>query len=142
MAYITSRSFDLPTSIGEMSRLWFNLWSKKLWPYKELQLGETLWWYESPSARLRWKTNVTDVEAFPYARLEEAILRLEETSGGSIDREQAYLAGKPNQGYCLAYSVEAVKQVDVPKPKGFRFNQNGWERDTRPEIVQWLRRAR
>lgn len=138
MAYITSRGFVLPTSADEMSRLWFNVWSKRLWPYAELQPGDILWWYESPSSRLRWNTRVTDVEAFPYDALDDAMQRLEDIFDTSVDRGQDYLLGKPDHGYCLAYSVQAVRLVDVPKPKGLRFNQNGWERDTREGVASWL----
>jgi hypothetical protein len=142
MAYITSRGFVLPRAADEMSRLWFNVWSKRLWPYEALQPGDTLWWYESPSSRLRWKTRVTEVEAFPYDALDHAMQHLEDTFNTSVDRGQDYLLGKPDQGYCLAYAVQAIRLVDVPKPKGFRFNQNGWERDTREAIASWLQGAR
>lgn len=142
MGYITSRGFVLPTAADDMSGLWFNVWSKRLWPYGELQPGDELWWYEPPSSRLRWNTRLTEVEAFPYDTLDDAMQRLEDTFDTSVDRRQDYLLGKPDQGYCLGYLVQAVRAVDVPKPQGLRFNQTGWERDTRDVIAAWLRRAR
>ncbi len=99
MAYITSRGFVLSTSVDEMSGVWFNVWSKRLWPYAELQAGDNLWWYESPTSRLRWETRVLDVEAFPYDALDNAIQRLEETFETSVDRHQDYLLVLPRTSY-------------------------------------------
>ncbi len=41
MEYITSRGFALPESADDFaSLLWFNLWRLKLWPYRELAVGD------------------------------------------------------------------------------------------------------
>jgi hypothetical protein len=142
MASVTSRSFRLPESVAEMGDVWFNLWSRKLWPYGELQVGEELWWYESPTARLRWRTEVVEVEAFPYRSLDAALDQLDSAFGVIVDRGQDYLVGKPNEGFCLAYRVQALKQVDIPKPNDLRFNQSGWERAESDAIARWLQQAR
>ncbi len=43
MAFVTSRNFVLPdTTEGLSSGTWFNMWSKKFWPYNELDSGDTL----------------------------------------------------------------------------------------------------
>src|SRR5271166_1727344 len=50
MTLVTSRNYVLPDNPDAFSNgLWFNLWTKKLWPYNELEPGDTLYWYESPS---------------------------------------------------------------------------------------------
>jgi hypothetical protein len=60
VGYVTSRGFKLPDTTGDMDgSMWFNLWIKKLWPYDELEPGDDLYWYESPSRTIVWKTRVT-----------------------------------------------------------------------------------
>jgi hypothetical protein len=136
---VTSRGFSLPKETGEMDgSFWFNFWMIKLWPYNELQPGDELFWYESPSKMIVWRTRVSQVEAFPYASLQIALDRLDAAFGGRLDRRQPYLVGKPNEGYCLGYRVDRSARVDRPKPEGVRFNRQGWERDDRPEIADWL----
>jgi hypothetical protein len=142
MTYVTSRGFPLPESADEMSQLWFNLWRPRLWPYNELRPGDELWWYESPTKRLRWRTRVINVEAFPYVSLKRALSHLDSAFGVTIDRRQGYLRGKPNEGYCLGYSVEALESVDIARPHDVKFNQNGWERAERDVIAKWLEQAR
>src|SRR5207302_8535700 len=94
VGYITSRGFKLPDAADEMERsVWFNLWTKILWPYRELQPGEDLYWYESPSTAIVWRTRVTWVEAFPYSNLDDALTSLESRFVAHIDRGQPYLDG-------------------------------------------------
>jgi len=118
--------------------LWFNLWRNKLWPYDELRPGDDLFWYETPTQRIVWKTRVTQVEAFAYASLDDALDRIGSEFYGEIDRAQPYIDGKPDEGFCLAYSVTVVERLDLRKPSDLRFNQQGWERGDRPEIAAWL----
>jgi hypothetical protein len=119
--------------------MWFNLWQKRLWPYHELQPGDDLYWYESPTKAIVWKTRVVQVEAFPYQALSEALKVMERRFGVKIDRLQPYLHGKPEEGFCLAYRVEALESLFLPKPPSIsKFNQQGWERGTRPEVAAWL----
>ena len=140
MSLVTSRGFVLPESPSEMSDgIWFNLWQSRLWPYKELQVGDDLFWYESPTKAIVWHTQVEHVEAFPYSSIGQALDVMDERFNVSIDRSQSYLDGKPTAGYCLAYQVNAIERVHLPKPEVVaKFNQQGWERGTRPEIAHWL----
>ena len=46
--FVTSRGFVLPTSGDELAGwVWFNMWQRRLWPFRELGLGDTLYWYDS-----------------------------------------------------------------------------------------------
>jgi hypothetical protein len=119
--------------------MWFNLWQMRLWPYYELQPGDDLYWYESPSKAIVWSTRVQQVEAFPYSSLKKALDVMDDRFAVSIDRTQEYLDHKPNEGYCLAYRVEALKRLHLPKPGSVsKFSQQGWERGSRPEIATWI----
>lgn len=137
--YLTSRGFELPTVAEHMDgSLWFNLWSNRLWPYHELTPGSDLYWYETPTQRIVWKTRVMQVLAFPYDSLDDALERVTAEFDEEIDRSQRYLVGKPEEGFCLAYRVANPVRMDLPKPAGLRFSQQGWERVDRPEIAAWL----
>lgn len=121
-----------------MSSAWPNVWAKKRWPYNELSPGDELYWYETPSKRIVWRSRVTQVEAFPYSGLESALSHLDEAFGWRFDGNDPYFAGKPDSGYFLACEVEALERLDVPKPEGLTFNQIGWERADRSGILEWL----
>lgn len=139
MAFVTSRGFRLPASADEMEAdVWFSLWRYRLWPYEELREGDDLYWYETPSKRIVWRTRVAQVDAFPYESLDAVVDHIDDAFGIETDTEQPYLQGKPQAGYCLAYRVEALERLDLPKPDGLSFNQQGWERGSRPEIAAWL----
>jgi hypothetical protein len=136
---VTSRSFNLPDRPADMDGLvFFNLWERKRWPYDEVQPGTTVYWYETRKQWIRWKTKLSQVEVFPYERLDHAVSEIEDRFGTSVDRTQPYVVGKPNHGFCLAYRVAHPERIDLPKPDGISFAQLGWERGDRPEIAIWL----
>jgi len=45
MALITSRGSLPDSALGLTNGVWFNMWSKKLFPFDELQVGDDLYWY-------------------------------------------------------------------------------------------------
>src|SRR5262249_53476867 len=110
------------------------LWTNKLWPYDELEMGDTLYWYESPSKCIVWKSRVVDVLRFPYKHKQEVKEKLNLTPA---EATQSYFVQGPDSGYCLHYKVEAVEQLRLPRPDGFRFPHQGWLK-VGPEIeAQW-----
>ena len=128
MVYITSRKFVLPKSPEEMAgQQWFNLWTKRLWPYCEIAMGDILYWYESPSHSIIWKSRVRRVEQFKYTSKAQVAQRLKSISG-AFDEQDEYFKEGPHQGYCLAYSIEPLERLGLPRPEGFRFAQIGWMR--------------
>jgi hypothetical protein len=139
--YITSRGFRLPETAGEMAvPSWFNLWTRRLWPYHELVPGDVLYWYERPRQRLVWRTRVVDVERFPYASKAAALDRLRAWFG-RLDFVEPYRSQAPEEGVCLAYKVHAAERFVVPKPEGFRFPQLGWLRGADGDARRWLGRS-
>lgn len=128
MEYITSRGFALPESAEEMAEaFWFNMWRAKQWPYRELNSGDLLYWYESPSKSIIWRTEVTEVARFEYEDKSVAGRVLEERFG-EFDKLQSYFLQAPSEGYCLAFKVLPVERVDYPRPEGFKFPFLGWLR--------------
>lgn len=126
MEYITSRGFTLPESAEEFSdSVWFNLWRYRLWPYRELLVGDILYWYETPSQGIVWKSRVAEIDRFVYDSKKALQNRLE-ARFGPFDTTQSYFVNSPEDGYCLAYKAIPLERVSLPKPQGFRFPQQGW----------------
>lgn len=72
MEYITSRGFELPTDQTEMESLdWFNMWSNRNFPYYELLVGDTLYWFDTIVQKIVWKTEVVTVDRFPYSHKQQ-----------------------------------------------------------------------
>ena len=137
MEYIISRGFRLPDSAVELEqRLFFNLWRSQLWPYRELSEGDVLYWYETPTAKIVWKSRVDRVQKFPYQTKAEVVETLRK-GGGNVSTDPYFVKASPT-GFCLAYKVSAAEQVQLPKPNGFQFPQQGWLK-VDPEISKtWL----
>jgi hypothetical protein len=135
MEYVTSRGYVLPeTSDGLAGAKFFNLWSKRLWPYNALEVGDVLHWYESPNKSVVWRSRVTEVSRFPYQGKDEVRQRLQLTAQ---EAAQPYYIDAPDAGYCLSYKVQAVERVCLPKPDGFRFPQSGWLQVSDQIAVAW-----
>ena len=138
MEYITSRGFTLPESPEDFAaHFWFNLWRINLWPYRELIPGDILYWYESPSRCIVWKSRVVDVDRFSYNSRKEVLVRLE-ARYGEFDTTQPYFVESPEQGYCLAWRVVPIERVRLPKPVDLRFPGQGWLRVDDDIASKWL----
>lgn len=138
MEYITSRGFKLPESEQEFAdSFWFNLWSIKLWPYQEIVVGDVLYWYESPSKCIVWKSRVIDLDRFPYNNKQNVRDRLG-SRFGNFDPNQSYLLEAPGKGYCFAWKVAPLQKVNYPKPDNLRFPMQGWLRINKDIAQNWL----
>lgn len=141
--FITSRGFALPTDSGEMGEnLWFNMWQRRLWPYKELDEGDTLYWYDTKEQAIVWRSRVAQVERFEYANKNEVRKKFQ-VSFGLDDLNDPYFDKAKDQGYCLAYKVDSLVRLDVPKPADFLVfycglqkwdSASGWRNDCRPAL--------
>ena len=137
--FITSRGYPLPTDTGEMaSNLWFNMWQRRLWPYKELKEGETLYWYDTKEQAIVWRSRVAQVERFEYTSKDEVRKRFEAAFGvtGLID---PYFDKAKDGGYCIAYKLDSLVRLDVPKPADLKFPMEGWLRCSDEGAAEWLK---
>ncbi|MCZ7384178.1 MAG: HNH endonuclease [Candidatus Methanoperedens sp.] len=137
MKFITSRS-KLPSSADEMAGLWFNLWSKQYWPLNELNVGAVLYWYESGTKSIVWKTIVEDVDRFSYGSKDEAKHKLK-SRFGEFDDKQSYYIKAPSEGFCLAFKVKSLQRLNLPKPNGFKFPQQGWLAGNDKIAQEWVK---
>jgi len=141
MEYVTSRGFALPRSGDELAaQYWFNLWRIRLWPYRELLVGDTLYWYESATREMVWESRVAELERFPYRSKSVVEARLT-SRFGDFDAQETYFLEGPGDGFCLAYKVRAVRRLSLPKPEGLRFPRQGWLRVDAHAAEAWLGKA-
>ena len=139
--YITSRGFRLPeTANGLEKRVWFNLWRTKQWPYEELMRGDLLYWCESPTKKVVWKSRISELDRFAYTNKGEVSERIRSRLG-SIDESETYFQKHPDRGYCVAMKVIAIKRLARPKPDHIRMPQLGWLRIDRGTATDWLAEA-
>ncbi len=75
--FITSRGYSIPEDWAEFQQaFWFNMWQKRMWPYNEVGVGNTLYWYDSQSQRVVWKSEISELDRFEYATKQELRDRL------------------------------------------------------------------
>jgi 5-methylcytosine-specific restriction protein A len=142
MQYIASRGFTFPQSpAGLADELWFNLWQHKLRPYGELAAGDIIYWYERPTQKIVWKSCVTDIEKFSYDTKADVQKRLVGRFG-DFDLTQPYYVEAPDRGYCLAWKVQPLERMSLPKPESLRFPQHGWLRVDLEITAKWLTELR
>src|SRR4051812_15889812 len=80
--FVTSRGYTLPTTPDGMAASpWFNLWQRRLWPYRELQPGDTLFWYDATAQAVVWASRVSRVERFEYGSKDDVRERLRAVFG-------------------------------------------------------------
>jgi hypothetical protein len=120
---------------------WFNLWRRQLWPYHELQPGQTLYWYDATRQAVVWESRVSRVEAFRY-KSKEALRRRLRKFFDDPNVTGPYLKKAAIQGYCVAFNIDQVRPLMVPKPDGHRFPQKGWLRLDDENAQAWLPRLR
>lgn len=137
-AFITSRGYALPTTPEVMAASpWFNLWQRRLWPYRKVEAGDTLYWYDATQDAVVWVSRVSRMEKFEYGSKEAVRQRLRDTFNDT-HLSHPYLDKAADRGYCLAYRVDQVRPVRVPKPAGFRFPQDGWLRCDDEAASEWV----
>lgn len=137
MEYIISRPEVSENSKELAADLYFNLWGKKNWPYHELHIGNVLYWYETRSSYIVWKSRVIEVERFFYQDKDHLRQTLK-SRFGPFKADHSYLIKKPVSGHCLAYKIQPLEKLHIPKPKSLNFPRLGWLRTSDPLAGKWL----
>lgn len=133
MEYITSRSFTLPEESKELEKSdWFNMWTKQLFPYKELLIGDILYWYDSTKSAIVWKTKVTEIVRFPYNSKQEIISNFKDVSN------ENYFKTRADEGFFISYKIAVIERVSFNKPDNYRFPHLGWVRIDKQIAEKWL----
>ncbi len=135
MECITERDFVLPRSGNDMAaHVWVNCWANEFWPYRELDLGDTVYWLEQPTDQVVWQSTVSEVERVPYDSKRQLLERLDERFRVSIMKESSfesaraepYLRDAPEQGFCLLFQVAPSRRLAVHPPDGNGLPPEGW----------------
>jgi hypothetical protein len=140
--FVTSRE-DLATLRSDRlpPEEWWNVWKRRLWPYRELMIGDRLYWYDSSARSILSRSRVIGVQRFPYQTKAELFDRLNEFLD-NVDTTDPYTASKPDKGYCLAFKVRQEAPLNVRKPKDRNFPREGWLRLTESERAAWFGRPK
>lgn len=138
MEYIVSRG-DVPNSAQEMEKyFWFSMWNRRFWPYRGLKVGDVLYWYETKSKRIVWKSCVTKIDKFPYASKEMVAFRLKNSFSLFDYKDEHFVSAAP-KGFCLAWKVSDLEKVSFQKPSSYeRFPRLGWLNGKEKIARQWL----
>jgi hypothetical protein len=132
MEYIISKGAELPNTEIEMETAqWFNMWSTRKFPYNNLIRGDILYWLDTVTGRLVWKTVVFEVERYPYLDKED-IFKL---YGQSM--RQQYFNTRSLSGYFLRYKVKVIQKIDVTKPNE-KFDRLGWVEMNENNYAKWF----
>jgi hypothetical protein len=115
------------------------MWQPRLWPYRELQTGDLLFWYDPTIQSIVWRSQVTSIERFRFTDKREVEERLYSVFGIQVG-DDPYFVKAANSGYCLAYQVDSLVRCDIPKPVHYRLPQIGWIRATDETAQEWLRK--
>ena len=108
MEYIITRNFELPIEKKEMEQSeWFNLWNRRFFPYRELLVGDTVYWFDRTKQRLLWKTKVVKINRFPFHRKKEILDRYPECATSQYFKE-----GR-DTGYFIFYRVSVTEMLDT-----------------------------
>jgi hypothetical protein len=133
--FITTRNFALPDDKGEMeSSEWFNMWKRKNFPYNELLVGDTTYWFDRKKQVLLWKTSIVMVDRFPYDQKSQILERYPNYD------ESSYFVEGPDSGYFITYRVKVDERLSVPRPPGFQFPQLGWAKVDDVIAHKWFER--
>ena len=135
MECITERDFVLPRSSTDMAaHVWLNCWASEFWPYRELDVGDRVYWLERPTEQVVWQSTVSSVERVPYGSKRELLERLDERFRTSIVKESSfessraepYLRDAPDAGYCLLFQVTPNRRLAGHRPEGDGLPPEGW----------------
>ena len=109
MEYIISRNFTLPPTSQEFeSSFYFNLWSRKFWPYEKFETGDILYWYETPSGCIVWKTRTVKADRFLY-QSKDHLCEMLKLRFGHFDENEPYVVKAPSKATALPMKAKRSK---------------------------------
>ncbi len=144
MEYITSRGFDLPTDPTQMETLdWYNMWGKRNFPYHELLVGDTLYWFTAtyPLNDLFMETEVVSGQTVIQNTLTKTLSLTTTTTNGDETITTVEKKAASSAASSLVTRVKVIEQLDIPKPTGFNFPRLGWLRVDNNVAISWFSRA-
>lgn len=123
MEYIVSRNYKISTDVFE-SNVFFNIWTKKMWPYNDAKIGDAIYWYDRMTNKINYRCKIIKLKKFEYSN-KTALLDGLVGFFGHL-QAQDYLKKKASRGYCLCYKIGRAVKVDLYRPAGIFLPQLGW----------------
>ena len=139
--FIASRSHLDPSEFdSDGGRPCYNLWQRREWPYRELQVGDTIYWYATDEKAIVCETIVLTVDHLEYQKKQEAVQWLRANDFDSNPESNSYFKKKKvkDRGYCLAFKVRRIASPIAVKPAAYNFPELGWLRCDHPKALEWL----
>ncbi len=136
--FVLSTGGDRVTFDDHGERTWYCVWPRRDWPYRDLKVGDTLYWYEPDDKAILWETRVLEVDPFQYHKKQELAQRLRTNLFDENPEIDPYFQRKADSGYCLGFKVRLVSALNVIKPSTFFFPQLGWLRCDASEAIEWM----
>ena len=84
-----------------------------------------------------WQSRVRKIERFEFVGKDDARERLQSVFGVS-DGNASHFDVATDHGYCIAYKVNSLVRINVPKPSHYSFPKSGWLRSSDEEAPHWL----
>lgn len=138
--FVASRSHLDPSEFDtDGGRSCYNLWQRREWPYRELQVGDTIYWYATDEKAIVCETIVLTVDHLEFQEKQEAVRWLRANNFDSSPESNPYFKKKAkDRGYCLAFKVRRISSLNAVKSAGYKFPQLGWLRCDDPIAIEWL----
>ncbi|GMX57940.1 MAG: HNH endonuclease [Candidatus Izemoplasmatales bacterium] len=137
MEYIVSRNYKISTDVFE-SNVFFNIWIKKMWPYDDAKIGDTIYWYDRMTNKINYQCKIVKLKKFKYSSKNELLDGLVKFFGHL--QAPDYLKKKASKGYCLCYKIGKAVKVDFYRPAGIFLPQLGWLKVDDEIKSTWLNR--
>lgn len=135
MEYIVSRGYEIDEQVLK-ENVFYQVWSKKLFPYKNLKVDDIIYWYDRKLNKINYKTEVAKIARFEFSN-RKALLDGINKFFGHVQGED-YLKTKGNIGYCMCYRIKNPKKVSFYRPAGVRLPQFGWLEVNEEIKEEWL----
>jgi len=138
--WTSSSDPGVPTKAEVAQGAHWNLWRTRQPPFKAFEEGSQVVLVDTwpTGGRMTWLVRAKDVVAGPYATKDEGVRLI--ARGLKIKRAEVrdhdYTTGRPDAGYVLAWNYVPLKRLDLPRPPGMRFQQNGWLSVDDPSVLK------
>jgi len=135
MEYIVSRNYVIDQEVLK-TNIFYQIWKNKLFPYKDLKIGDIIYWYDRQTNKINYKVKVIKLHKFEYKTRQE----LKNNIYNFFKRIQGedYLKVKASKGVGICFRVEVIKKVNFYRPSGIHLPQLGWLKVDNEIKESWL----
>lgn len=107
--YLVSRNEDFSDVKVNDEMVRFNIWKNKMWPYRNVELGDKINLFSTTSRRIETISEIIDLVKEKFKSKEE-LTKLLEVNGGSINNSYV-TKEKESQGYLILYKLKVLKKT-------------------------------